>query len=150
MRDLAGIAHIGHAQIHAEGRRRGLDDAELARSGRDGRLSKNHSPHHVGRNLFEQLQLFRSDAVFPHEKPSVVATQRSRPSATTAMDHQEAWRSPRDQVMREMAGAPFLSVAVDLRDVGKDANAVGGRNERQCDFFHLHDNRVSNPKGSYS
>src|SRR5262249_1630416 len=46
--DLAGIAHIGHAQVHAEGRRRSLDDAELARSGRDGRVSKDRSPRHVG------------------------------------------------------------------------------------------------------
>jgi hypothetical protein len=41
----------------------------------DGRLSKNHSPRHVGSNLFEQLQPFRSNAVFPQEKPSGIAAR---------------------------------------------------------------------------
>src|SRR5262249_28255585 len=73
--DLAGIAHIGHAQVHAEGGRRSLDDAEHARSGRDGRLSKDRSPRHVGGNLFEQFQPFRSSAVFEQDKTGGMAAR---------------------------------------------------------------------------
>src|SRR5262249_16687489 len=67
------IAHIDRAHLHAKRRRRGLDYAELARSGRDGRFSKDRRSRHTGCNLFEQLQPFRSDAVFEYEKTGGIA-----------------------------------------------------------------------------
>ena len=73
--NLAGIARIDRAQLNAQRRRRGLDHAELGGPGRDGRFSKDHRPCHAGRNLLEQLQPFRSDAVFPHEKTGGIAAR---------------------------------------------------------------------------
>src|SRR5262245_30373126 len=84
--DLAGIAHVDCAQLYAQGRRRSLDYAELTRSGRNGRFSNDRDPRHAGRNLFEQLQPFRSDAVFEHDKSGGIAARPREAIDVTGTD----------------------------------------------------------------
>src|SRR5262249_36985289 len=73
--DLADVPHIDRAQLDAERRRRRLDYAELSRSSRDGGFSNDRHPRDSGRNLFEQLQPFRSDTVFEHNKTGGIAAR---------------------------------------------------------------------------
>ena len=75
--DLAGVAHIDRAHLHAERRRHGLDDGELADPGGCGRVPKDRRARHARRDLLEQLQPFSRQAVFElHEAGGVAARPR--------------------------------------------------------------------------
>ena len=53
--DLAGIAHVDGAQVHADRWRQRLDGAELARTGRHGGIPQDRYSRHARRDLLEQL-----------------------------------------------------------------------------------------------
>src|SRR5262249_24363623 len=73
--DLAGVAHIDRAQLDCERRRHGLKCAPEANPGRYGGLANDSYSRHAWRNLFEQLQPFRANAVFIRGKTGGVATR---------------------------------------------------------------------------
>ena len=74
-RSISGVAHVDRAQLHPERWRRGLDYGELADPFGDGGIAKDRRVRHAGRDLFEQLQPFRADAVFELGKTGDVAAR---------------------------------------------------------------------------
>src|SRR6516164_9452829 len=74
--DLAGVvAYVDRAYIHADRRRDGLDDGELADPGRYRGISKDRRPRHARRNLLEQFDPFRTQTVFEQHKAGGVAAR---------------------------------------------------------------------------
>ena len=73
--NLAGIAHVDRADLHADGRRHGLDDGELADSGAQGGIPKHRRSRHVRRDLLEQLKPFPGQAVFELDEAGGVAAR---------------------------------------------------------------------------
>ncbi len=71
--DLARVADVDRAQFHPHRRRHGLDSAQLADLEGVGRIPEDRSPRHARRDLFEQFQPFRADAVFEHRKTGGIA-----------------------------------------------------------------------------
>src|SRR6516165_10699652 len=71
--DPCGVAHADRNCLHAERGRRGLDDGELTYSGGYGGISKDRYPRHARRDLFEQLQPFRTQAVLEAGEPGGIA-----------------------------------------------------------------------------
>src|SRR5262245_47347098 len=75
--DLAGVAYVDRVQLHAERWRHRLNDSELADPGGYGGIPKHHRPRDGWRDLLEQLQPFRAQAVFElHESGGVAARPR--------------------------------------------------------------------------
>ena len=71
----AGVAHADRDQIHAERRCHGLDCAELPNAAGPGGIPQHRHTCHDRRDLLEQLQPFRTDAVFEVSKSGSVATR---------------------------------------------------------------------------
>ena len=82
--DLAGIAHVDRAHLHAERRRHGLDSRRTGRSRRRCRIAKDRRARHARRDLLEQLQPFAAQAVFERMKPVALPPGRARLSTKPA------------------------------------------------------------------
>jgi hypothetical protein len=61
--NLLGIAHVYGAYLDCNGGRHGLNRGPKAKAGANGRITQNRSARDVRRDLLEQLQPFRADAV---------------------------------------------------------------------------------------
>jgi hypothetical protein len=59
--DLARIAHIDGAQLHAKRGRERLDRAKLGQTWRDGSVTKDRRSRYARRDLLEQLQPFPAE-----------------------------------------------------------------------------------------
>src|SRR5215471_6102566 len=62
--DLAGVAEVERAYVHANRPRHGLDDGELADAGDCRGIAKDCRSRYTRRNLFEQFQPFCAQIVF--------------------------------------------------------------------------------------
>ena len=71
--DLARIPHVDRTQVHAKRRRHSLDRAELARSGRYGRIAQDRRSRYARGNVLEQLQPFPGDGIFEVAKAGDIA-----------------------------------------------------------------------------
>src|SRR5262249_55399841 len=72
--DLALIANIDRAHLHAERWRYGLDDRKLANAGGYGWVTKDRRPGDARRDLLEQFQPFPTQTVFELHKAGGVTT----------------------------------------------------------------------------
>jgi hypothetical protein len=72
---FAGVAHTDRAHHYPERLRYGLDGAELSDPGRIGGIPQDSRSRYVGRNLFEQFQLFPAQSVFEIHKAGNVAAR---------------------------------------------------------------------------
>src|SRR6516225_9556040 len=71
--DLFGVVRIDRAQLNSERRRYRLHRAELARSGRCSKSSKNRRSLYAGCDLFEQFEPFCASANFEGHKARGIA-----------------------------------------------------------------------------
>ena len=76
--DLAGVAHVDRAHLHAKRRRHGLYDAELAYPGGCGGIPKDCHSRHAGRDLLEQLQPFRAQLYSNKRNPVALPPGRAK------------------------------------------------------------------------
>src|SRR6516164_9712686 len=76
--DLASVARIDCAQIHADRRCRGLDRSELTDPSGQCGITEDCRPRHVGCDLFKQFDPFSRQAVFKCDKSSL-----ARPGGNT-------------------------------------------------------------------
>jgi hypothetical protein len=70
--NLGQLAHVDWAHLDPERRRHGLDGCELRRSGGQRGVAKDPRTRHARRDLFEQFQPFRAEAVFEGGEPGCV------------------------------------------------------------------------------
>ena len=73
--DLRRVAHVDRAHLHPERRRRGTDRAPLADPGGYCGIPKDRNSRYARRDLLEQLQPFRAQAVIEQDKASGVAAR---------------------------------------------------------------------------
>src|SRR3984893_10822275 len=77
--DVAGIADVNRLHLHPQRRSHGLDHGELVDPLGYCRVAKDRCSRHTRRDLFEQLQKFRTHSVFDLCKTSGVAVVASLP-----------------------------------------------------------------------
>ena len=83
--DLASVTHADGTQFHAERRRHALDSSELSDPGAFVGIPNDRRSFHARRDLLEQLQPFRAEAVFiRHEAGDVSAGVRKALDETSA------------------------------------------------------------------
>ena len=84
--DLARVANVERTHLHPERRRHGLDGAELADAGGDGRIANDCRSGHFRCDFFEQLKPFPAQAVLELAKSGNNATRPSEASDEARAD----------------------------------------------------------------